>query len=68
MKKYYLVNIFDKLKDKYKKKFKKGKTIHFEMPPFCSGDYTAKIYEDENGLYIKQEDNFFNGARDFDVR
>ncbi len=59
-KKFYLVNIdFDG--------FKKEHKIIFEMPSFCSGDYEAVIYEDEKGLYIKKEDNYFEGCRDFEV-
>lgn len=56
--------------------FKEGHTIIFEMPPFCSGDYEAKIHNDELGLYINSEDNYFptfdgkywsGGARDWQV-
>lgn len=43
---------------------KAGDVIYFEMPPFCSGEYSAKIYEDEGGLYINGEDNYFDSARD----
>jgi len=68
MKKYYLINIKEEIGDKYYKKFKEGQTIIFEMPSFCSGDYEAKIYKDENGLYINKENNFFKSCRDFEIK
>lgn len=60
--KYYLVNEEIDPDD-----VKEGDTIYFEMPPFCSGEYEAKVYKDEGGLYIKKEDNFFKGCRDFRI-
>src|SRR5688572_6031623 len=45
--------------------WKEGDTIYFEMPSFCSGEYSAKVYGDGIGLYIKKEDNFFEGCRDY---
>lgn len=68
MRKFYLSNIIQDLKPKYQDMFKEGRTIHFEMPPFCSGDYTARIYRDNMGLYIKNSENWFKGARDFAVK
>ena len=48
---------------------KEGDTIIFEMPPFCSGDYSAEVKRDPDfGLYIDQKDNHFEGCRDFDIR
>lgn len=45
--------------------FKQGDTLVFEMPPFCSGDYTAKIHLDSDGdPYIKKSKNFYKGCRD----
>ncbi len=67
MVKYYLANVLKDVKENYRKKFKAGKVIFFEMPPFCSGDYTAKIYKDELGLYINKEDNYFKGCRNFTI-
>lgn len=64
---YYLVNIMQHMKPEYREQFKEGKTIVFEMPSFCSGDYTAKIYKDELGLYINSDHNFFDGCRDFSI-
>lgn len=61
MKKYSLINI--------DYKFQEGDTIIFEMPPFCSGDFTAKVYRDPDfGLYIDKKNNYFKGCRDFYVR
>lgn len=62
--KQYLIQIFQQDK-KFLKEAKEGDIIDFDMPPFCSGDYTAKIYKDNNGLYIKKEDNYLSGCRDY---
>lgn len=67
MEHYYLANIITNMKPEHKNMFDDKKEIRFEMPPFCSGDYTAKIYKDELGLYINAKDNYFNGCRDFNV-
>ena len=49
--------------------FKEGDVIEFEMPSFCSGDYEAKIYIDNDGdPYIDKSDNYYNGCRDLYVR
>jgi hypothetical protein len=65
MKKYYItneINQFNLGTDL------EGKTIVFEMPSFCSGDYEAKIYKDEIGFYIKHSNHgYFKGCRDFNV-
>lgn len=46
--------------------YKEGDTLVFEMPPFCSGDYSAKIYLDNDGdPYIKRKDNYMNGCRTY---
>ena len=43
-----------------------GDILVFEMPPFCSGDYSARIFVDECGEpYINQDHNFYDGCRDF---
>lgn len=60
MNKYYIVN--ENIEG-----VEEGDTVYFEMPPFCSGEYEAKVYKDEKGLYINKEDNFFEGCRDFRV-
>jgi hypothetical protein len=61
MKKFSLINIdFD---------FQDGDEIIFEMPAFCSGDYAARVYKDENyGCYIDDSSNWFEGCRSFYVR
>ncbi len=49
--------------------FKDGSILEFIMPPFCSGDYLATIYIDNDGdPYIDKEDNFFVGCRDYIIR
>lgn len=45
-----------------------GDIIRFEMPPFCSGEYTAVVRKDDkHGLYIDKSDDFFDGCRDYEV-
>jgi hypothetical protein len=45
-----------------------GDTIEFEMPSFCSGDYSAKIYKDSKfGLFIFKEDDYLSVCRDFKI-
>lgn len=39
--------------------------IEFEMPGFCSGDYSAEVLSDEFGLYIYSKYNYFKGCRDY---
>jgi hypothetical protein len=43
-KKYYFNNEF--------KDAKENDIVYFDMPSFCSGEYCAKVYKDEYGLYI----------------
>lgn len=62
MKKDYLVQLFQN-DQKFLSSCREGDIIEFDMPPFCSGDYEAKIYKDENGLYIKRKDNYLGGCR-----
>jgi len=64
MNKYYLVNHIVKygIKD-----LKEGDIIDFEMPSFCSGDYSAKVEKDDLGLYSTDE-LYFDGCRDFSIR
>ena len=64
MKKIYLNQIFQN-DVAFLKKCEEGDIIEFEMPPFCSGDYQAKIYKDELGLYINKKDNYFDSCRDY---
>lgn len=47
--------------------FNEGDKIIFEMPSFCSGDYSATVLKDENGLFIPKSDNFFKGCRTFEI-
>lgn len=57
---FYISEWFDK-----KKEFKDGDVVVFDMPPFCSGDYSAKVYIDNDGdPYIKRSLNFYDGCRD----
>lgn len=63
----YLIQVLQK-HSKFLRSLKKGDIIQFEMPPFCSGDYEAKVRKDKNGLYIYKEDNYFNGCRDFNKK
>lgn len=58
--KYSLINI--------NYEFEEGDEIIFEMPSFCSGDYTAIVHHDPKfGLYIQNKNNYFEGCRDFYV-
>lgn len=64
MAKFSLINI----QEDFKFKFEEGDQIIFEMPSFCSGDYGAIVKKDPDfGLYIEDEDNYFEGCRDFEV-
>ena len=64
MEKFSLINV----STDFKLKFRAGDVIEFEMPSFCSGDYKAVVMKDEEfGLYIDAEDNYFEGCRDFIV-
>jgi hypothetical protein len=48
--------------------FEEGDQIVFEMPPFCTGEYGAIVKKDEKfGLYIEDDDNYFEGCGDFYV-
>lgn len=59
-KKFYLINIdYDG--------FIEGHRIVFNMPGFCSGDYSCIIQKDEKGLFIPKEESFFEGCRGFEV-
>ena len=45
--------------------FNEGDRLYFEMPSFCSGDYSAKIYLDTDGdPYIKKSKSYYYGCRD----
>lgn len=58
--KFYLINVnFAGFLENHK--------IVFDMPPFCSGNYEAIIHKDDNGLYIKKSEAYFDGCRDFSV-
>ena len=46
-----------------------GDEMVFEMPSFCSGDYSAPIYFDEFGIpYIRKEDSYLSGCRSWSIR
>ena len=43
-----------------------GDVLVFEMPSFCSGDYSAQVFFDEDGdPYIHKDYNFYDGCRNF---
>jgi len=64
MEKFSLINVAED----FDMKFEEGDVIEFEMPSFCSGDYKAVVKRDEDfGLYIDKDDNYFEGCRDFIV-
>jgi hypothetical protein len=67
VKKDYLVQV---LQDdpEFLASLKEGDIISFDMPPFCSGDYHAIVFEDEGGLNIDHRDNYFAGCRDYSKR
>lgn len=45
--------------------FNDGDTLFFEMPSFCSGEYKAEIYLDNDGdPYIKKSKIYYQGCRD----
>ncbi len=46
--------------------FGEGDKIVFEMPSFCSGDYIAEIFVDNDGdHFIKKEDDFSGVCRTY---
>jgi len=64
MEKFSLINV----SQDFDFKFEVGDKIVFEMPSFCSGDYEAVVKKDEDfGLYIDKDNNYFEGCRDFVV-
>lgn len=64
MSKFSLINVAED----FEMKFKEGDVIEFEMPSFCSGEYKAVVKNDVDfGLYIDEDDNYFDGCRDFIV-
>jgi len=64
MEKFSLINV----SQDFNMSFEVGDVIEFEMPSFCSGEYKAVVQKDDNfGLYINSEDNYFEGCRDFIV-
>jgi hypothetical protein len=62
--KQYLIQLFQHNK-KLLIEAKENDIIEFEMPSFCSGDYHAIIYKDDNGLYIEQTNNHLSACRDY---
>lgn len=46
--------------------FKEGDIIYFEMPPFCSGEYSAKVKKDDIGLYF-EGNNYMKSCRDYRI-
>ena len=67
IKKDYLIQSFQRWPEVIKDA-REGDLIDFDMPSFCSGDYSAKIFKDEFGLYINSEDNSLDGCRDFRLK
>lgn len=64
MKKFSLVNV----SEDFGFVFREDDVIMFEMPSFCSGDYKAVVKADKDfGLYIDDDDNYFEGCRNFIV-
>lgn len=48
--------------------FDDGDIIEFEMPSFCSGDYSAIIHFDENKEpNIDKKDDWYEGCRDYHI-
>lgn len=63
-KRVYIMDWFDDSQT-----FKDGDIIEFEMPSFCSGDYEARIYIDNDGdPYINKKDDYSKGCRDYYIR
>jgi hypothetical protein len=49
--------------------FNDGDIIEFEMPPMCSGDYSAVVYLDSDGdPYVDNMDSFFKSCRDYVIK
>jgi hypothetical protein len=47
-------------------KFESGDIVQFEMPPFCSGEYKAIIYIDNDGNpYIEKSKSYYIKCRDY---
>ncbi len=64
MSKFSLINVAND----FQISFKTDDVIEFEMPSFCSGEYQAVVKHDADfGLYIDEEQNYFEGCRDFIV-
>lgn len=56
--KFYIKDWFAK-----NQKYNNGDIIVFEMPSFCSGDYTAEVHIDSDGdPYIDESDNSYKGC------
>ena len=64
MEKFSLINVAQD----FEFSFQEGDLIIFEMPSFCSGDYQAVVHVDTSGPYIDNENNYFEGCRDFEVK
>lgn len=67
MKKYYITNHIQYFSVEDIANLRDGAKIIFEMPSFCSGDYTGIIYKDDLGYYINAENNWFSGARGYKI-
>jgi hypothetical protein len=62
-KRTYIMEFFNSCDD-----IKDGDIIEFEMPSFCSGEYRARIYIDNDGdPYIDQDEDYFSGCRDYEI-
>jgi hypothetical protein len=64
MGKFSLINVAQD----FQMTFQEGDQIIFDMTPFCSGEYGAIVKSDKDfGLYIDEDDNYFEGCSDFTV-
>lgn len=43
---------------------KEGDILYYDMPPFCSGNYSSKVFSDENGKLFVTE-SYINVAVDY---
>ena len=60
-KRCYIGNWFTDIQE-----FNEGDVLDFEMPPFCSGDYSTPIYLDTDGdPYIHKDEEYFKGCRNY---
>lgn len=61
---FYIKKLFKK-----GQKFNDGDILVFDMPPFCSGDYSTVIHLDNDGdPYIDKSESYYEGCRDYYIR